>query len=139
MKKYHLFILFSILFTIPCHAQTQTELTQQAGSYDEKAEIKMNTVNKKILNIYKADTLFTYNLRSAQKAWVRYRALQVSAMFPDYPDHRYGSMLSMCVSEYNQKLTEDRTLDLEKWLIGSDDGDCSSSIKSKGELPPDKR
>jgi uncharacterized protein YecT (DUF1311 family) len=139
MKKHHLFILFSILISFPCLAQTQTELTQRAGSNDENAEVKMNAVYKKILTIYKADTLFTRNLKAAQKAWIHYRALQVNAMFPAYADHRYGSMLSMCVSEYNQKLTEDRTLDLEKWLNGSDDGDCSSSIKSKDELPPDKK
>jgi uncharacterized protein YecT (DUF1311 family) len=135
MKKHHLFIVFSILIALPCHAQTQTELTQQGGSNDEKAEVKMNTVYKNILTIYKADTLFTRNLRSAQKAWIHYRALQMNAMFPAYTDHRYGSMLSMCVREYNQRLTEDRTVELEKWLNGSDDGDCSSSVKSKDELP----
>jgi uncharacterized protein YecT (DUF1311 family) len=138
MKKHHLFIAFFMQLAIPCIAQTQMEITQQAGKEDYNAEVKMNAVYKKILNTYKADTLFTRYLRGAQKTWVRFRALQVNTMFPPYTDHRYGTMISMCVSEYNMKLTEDRTLELEKWLKGSDD-DCSSSIKSKDELPPYKQ
>jgi uncharacterized protein YecT (DUF1311 family) len=139
MKEQHLIIALSLLFALPCLGQTQMELTQQAGTDDYNAEVKMNSVYKKVLNIYRADTLFTRNLKGAQKAWIHYRAFQVNAMFPAYTDHRYGTMISMCVSEYNQKLTEDRTLELEKWLMGSDEDDCSSSVKSKDELPPYKR
>jgi hypothetical protein len=58
-------------------------------------------------------------------------------MFPDYPDEtrHYGSMKSMCVTGYARNIVELRIRELEKWLIGYEDGDCDSSIKRKENLP----
>jgi len=139
MKKIsHIVVLF-VLVSINCFGQTQSEMTQQAGDQDKNVDKRLTSVYKQILKTYSSDTLFTKNLRAAQKAWLRYREFQIEARFPDYHDSHYGSMLSMCVSEYSIKLTEVRISELEEWLKGEEEeGGCASSIKSKDELPPYK-
>ena len=138
MKKIGIiFYLFVLLFN-NCSGQTQTELTKQEGDRDKSTDDRLTSIYRHILKTYSADTLFIKNLKTAQKAWLRYRELQINAKFPNYSDSHYGSMLFMCVSDYSIQITEDRIHELEQWLIGSKDEDCASSIKNTAELPPYK-
>jgi|SRR5450432_3360390 uncharacterized protein YecT (DUF1311 family) len=135
MKRFYLATILSFLFSYHGFGQTQMKMNKQASAQDEKADDKLTAAYKKILKIYKSDTLFIKNLRTAENAWLRYRDYQVKARFPDYKESPYGSMLPMCVSEYSKQLTEDHRRELEEWLVGIEEGDCVSSIKPKDELP----
>ncbi len=130
--------VLSLLFCINCLGQTQSEMTYQSGEKDKKTDKKLTAIYRQIIKVYSSDTFFIKNLKAAEKAWLQYREYQIKARFPDYPDSHYGSMSSMCVSEYSMKLTEDRIGELEEWLIGEEEGGCSSSVKNKDELPPYK-
>jgi uncharacterized protein YecT (DUF1311 family) len=136
MKKICYLTVLSFLVSMNCIGQTQMEMNQQAGDQDKRADKRLTAVYRQILKTYSSDTLFTKNLKAAQKAWLRYRDYQIHARFPHYPGAYYGSMLSMCVSEYAMKLTEDRIGELEEWLIGEEEGGCSSSVRNKDKLTP---
>ncbi|HEY4062378.1 MAG TPA: lysozyme inhibitor LprI family protein [Puia sp.] len=114
---------------------TQRELTAKYGDIAKNSEKKMDSIYKRILRLYADDTLFVKNFKTSQITWQKYFFAQEAALYPKYPSGRYGSMLSMCVSDFAQKLIEIRIHELENWLIGSDEADCPSSIKPKQELP----
>jgi uncharacterized protein YecT (DUF1311 family) len=136
--KYTIFgILFIFLINSKsiCQSLSQTQLTEKYSLIAHSAEKKLDSVYNSILQFYSSDTLFTNNLKKAQKAWSKYVALQAQAMFPPYPTNRYGSMGSMCYSKYVAGLIRARITELEPWLSGRQDGDCGSSIKPIDELP----
>lgn len=136
MKAIFFLLLSLAIFYKISFCQTQSQLTRISSEADKKAEKRLNSIYQKILKLYSDDTLFVENLKISQQAWLQYRNAEIKAMYPDYPPGYYGSMLSMCVTSYSKKLTENRIHELEKWLMGSEQGDCGSSIKSKEELPP---
>ena len=135
MKK-NILLSFLLFILVNCSlGQTQSEMTKQSGDEAKNTNNKLNLIYKQILKTYSKDTLFIRNLKASQKAWSYYRNSQIKTKFPDYSNHHYGSMLSMCVTKYSKQLTEKRIIELEAWLIGSEQGDCQSSIKFTDELP----
>jgi hypothetical protein len=117
--------------------QDQSHLTRASGEELKKTERVMKDVYTKIIKYYSDDTLFIKNIKTSQFYWSKFYESQIKAMFPDYPkrSHAYGSMASACMTEYATKIIESRIAELEKWLIGNEDGDCSSSMKNHNNLP----
>jgi hypothetical protein len=132
-------LLFAAFFLLEfaSHGQSQTDMTVQSGEATKKAEKKLDSIYKSVIKIYSKDTLFIKSFTSAQSFWKKYYNYQVKAMFPNYPDFsdHYGSMMSMCVTSYARTIVEQRIKELEKWLIGDEQGDCDSSVKSEDALP----
>jgi uncharacterized protein YecT (DUF1311 family) len=140
MKTYCFVLIFilTVAFTAKCEAQekTQSQLTDEYSKIVIRSKGEMENVYNKILKLYSSDTLFMKNFRRSQHAWIEFFSAEEKAMFPDCPAGNYGSMYSMCVSQFADRLIKSRMRELEGWLIGREDGDCLSSVKNKSELPP---
>jgi uncharacterized protein YecT (DUF1311 family) len=131
MKK--IYILFIVLFfsqNVLLKAQTQTDLNMEASAELKKAEAEMSLVFNKILKIYSEDKVFIANLKKSQQAWFEFRSIELQVMFPERDPGYYGSVHSMCLSNYLVQLTNERTKKLTNWIIGTVEGDaCSGSLK----------
>lgn len=123
-------------------AMTQDAMNMCAQSEFEKIDKELNRIYGELQIRYKDDPEFIGRLRTAQKAWVKFRDAQLDMKFPPHPEepNYYGSVFPMCGMLYLQELTSDRVAMLKEWLKGSDDGDvCSGSLKSPGELGRPKK
>jgi hypothetical protein len=129
--KYLLIILFLNILSTLANCQTQTDDIILSSKQMRSSEIKMNKIYNKIIKTYCDDSLFIRNLRINQLRWKEYINSQIQALYPDYPEGHYGSILPMCITIYKKDLIELRSKELQKWLDGTDDNDCSSSIKLK--------
>jgi uncharacterized protein YecT (DUF1311 family) len=131
MKK--IYILFIVLFfsqNVLLKAQTQTDLNMVASAELKKAEAEMSLVFNKILKIYSEDKVFITNLKKSQQAWLEFRSIELQVMFPEREPGYYGSVHSMCLSNYLVQLTNERTKKLTTWIIGTVEGDvCSGTLK----------
>ncbi len=114
-----------------CSAQTQAEMTADAGGRYLKADKKLNEVYQQILKEYSSDTGFIRNLKISQRIWIQFRDAEVSVKYPDRPEG-YGSVEPMCRYEYLEELTQDRIKTLQEWIDGIEEGDvCAGSVKRK--------
>jgi uncharacterized protein YecT (DUF1311 family) len=130
MKK--LLLLLLGLTSVIVFGQTQTEMNKESMNSFEKADRELNEVYKKILTEYKSDTIFIKNLKSSQRIWITFRDAELKMKYPEKEPGWYGSMHPMCVSEYLEELTKERTKTLKAWLEGIEEGDgCGGSIKFK--------
>jgi uncharacterized protein YecT (DUF1311 family) len=135
MKQVRL-LLFSMLLIpcIPTIAQTQDKLSTQ--DEETKAAIKeykmveseLNQVFSKVLTVYKADVEFIKNIKESQDLWVKFRAAELKAKFPE--GRAYGSVYTMCVNDLLTAMTNERITTLKLWLKGTYQGDvCSGSVR----------
>jgi uncharacterized protein YecT (DUF1311 family) len=97
---------------------------------------QLNKIYNQILKEYKNDTIFLNKLKTAQKAWIKFRDAQLEARFPSNTqsdkNEIYGSVYPMCACIELSKLTEDRIKQLQVWLNGVVEGDvCAGSYQLK--------
>jgi len=130
--KRALFIVF-LLIGKAALSQTQFEMNQQAHAAYQKADKELNTVYRKILLLYKADTVFIANLKESQRLWIKFRDAEVKMKYPAREAGFYGSVHPLCWSNYLEQLTYQRTEKLREWLKGDEEGDvCAGSAVIKG-------
>ena len=130
MKK--LLILLFGFTSIMSFGQTQTQINIESLDSFEKADKELNQVYKRILIEYQSDTTFIKNLKSSQRIWITFRDAELNMKYPKREPGWYGSMHTMCVSEYLSELTKERTKTLRTWLEGIDEADgCGGSTKFK--------
>jgi uncharacterized protein YecT (DUF1311 family) len=130
MKK--LFFLLFVINSAFTFGQTQMELNSETMNSFETADKELNEVYQKILIEYKSDTIFIYNLKSSQRIWIAFRDAELKMKYPEREPGWYGSMHSMCISGYLEKLTKERIKTLKEWLNGIEEGEgCGGSIKFK--------
>ena len=129
--RYLLTILIAII-SLSGFSQTQLEMNNEASDSYKKADKELNAVYKAILNEYKSDTIFVKNLKASQKIWIAFRDAELRVKYPETEPGYYGSVYSLCVSSYLEKLTRERIKTLQQWIDGIEEGDvCSGSIKIK--------
>ena len=127
-----IFTIILLVTSFFCFAQTQTEMNEQAYSNYQKADKELNVTYQKILQEYKADTVFVKNLKASQRIWVQFRNAEVKAIYPDREPGYYGSIQPLCKYNYLTDFTAERTKKLKMWLDGAEEGDvCSGSIRTK--------
>ena len=126
-----IFLLLFLTFNLTCFSQTQSEMNRNANEEYKKADIELNNVYQKILTEYKSDSIFIDRLKKAQRIWILYRDAEVEMKFPaENKQLEYGSVYSMCISNFLTNLTKERTEKLKVWLNGIEEGDmCSGSVK----------
>ena len=135
MKQFRL-LVFSMLLTqsIIVMGQTQDKLSTQDD--ETKAAIKeyklvegeLNQVFSKVLTVYKSDVEFIKNIKESQDLWIKFRAAELKAKFPEGGE--YGSVYTMCVSDFLTEMTNERITTLKLWLKGTYEGDvCSGSVR----------
>ncbi len=140
MRVPQLIILFlSIFITTPIMGQTQLNLNTEASSEFQAADAEMNRVYKEILLLYKDNAQFIMNLRSAQRAWLKFRDAELEAHYPATPHenrhHLYGSVFPMCLANSKAALTRLRIEQLRVWLKGVEEGEvCAGSVKFDRDL-----
>lgn len=111
-------------------AQTQQDLNKSAGNDSAKAERELNATYQGILKKYADDPAFIGRLRTAQRAWLKFRDAQLEMRFP--PSDLAGSAQPMCYALYEAELTQARTKELKVWLDGVEEGDvCAATIKTR--------
>ncbi|MBX2899411.1 MAG: DUF1311 domain-containing protein [Cyclobacteriaceae bacterium] len=111
-------------------AQTQDAETKEAINAFKTVDAELNAVFSKILTQYKSDTEFIKNVKEAQELWLKFRAAEVKAKFPDRTPGTYASGHTICVNDYLTELTVSRIVTLKIWLNGTYEGDiCSGSVK----------
>jgi uncharacterized protein YecT (DUF1311 family) len=134
MKKSLSTLTLMVINFVFALSQSQPELNTAAYKDFLKADKELNSVYNKILKEYKADTVFTKNLKQAQKLWLKLRAAEMEVKYPDATHRPYGSVLPMCWSMYLTELTKERTTHLRIWIEGIEEGDvCSGSVEIKSQ------
>lgn len=110
-------------------ALSQTEINQCAAQSLQEAEAELNRVYEKIKEVYIEDKTFLEKLEKAQFAWTKSKEADFELKFPHIDEPRfYGSVFSMCSTEYKAKLTLQRVDFLKHWTTGSESGDiCRGS------------
>ncbi len=135
MKQFRLLVLSMLLTqSIIAMAQTQDKLPTQ--DEETKAAIKeykllegeLNQVFSKVLTVYKSDVEFIKNIKESQDLWIKFRAAELKAKFPE--GREYGSVYTMCVNDFLTEMTNERITTLKLWLKGTYQGDvCSGSVR----------
>jgi uncharacterized protein YecT (DUF1311 family) len=111
-------------------AQTQRDLNNSSGKDSANAERELNATYQGILKKYADDPAFIGRLRTAQRAWLKFRDAQLQMRFP--PSNQAGSAAPMCYASYKAELAQARTRELKVWLDGIEEGDvCAGSIKTR--------
>lgn len=130
MKQY-VFLFFGLL-CFSALAQTQLDINDSTEAAFNKADKELNKVYQNILSEYKSDSEFIKNLKASQRIWIKFRDTEVLMKYPERENGYYGSIHSMCVSDYREKLTKDRIKTLKVWLEGVEEGNpCSGTVKTK--------
>ncbi len=125
-------LLVFLLISKAALSQTQLEMNQQAHAAYQQADKELNTVYRKILSLYKEDTVFIAKLKESQRIWVKFRDAEVKMKYPDREAGFYGSVHPLCWSNYLEQLTYQRTEKLKEWLKGAEEGDvCAGSAMIK--------
>ena len=123
-----LLILFTSAYSF---AQTQAELNRDACATYDNADAEMNRTYKQILDKYQRDNVFIEKLKTAQRAWIKFRDADLESLYPNTPS-AYGSINPMCRCIALAELTTERTKSLKRWIDGVEEGDvCAGSIKIK--------
>lgn len=131
MKSLLLLSIFCISITL-CFGQTQLEINENAGMEYRKADKELNQVYQAILKNYKNDLEFIKNIKIAQRIWIQFRDAEMKVKYPDRTVGYYGSIHSMCWSNYMQELTVERISKLRIWLTPVSEGDsCAGSIEKR--------
>ena len=134
MKQIRQLVLSMLLIqNILTMAQTQDKLPQDEETKAAVKEYKMiegelNQVFNKVLTVYKSDVDFIKNIKESQDLWVKFRAAELKAKFPE--GREYGSAYTMCVNDFLTEMTNERITTLKLWLKGTYQGDvCSGSVR----------
>lgn len=106
-----------------------------AGSEElfEMQDAVLNSNYQRILRIYADDPAFIAKLKASQRAWLKFRDAEMEALFPHAgkPGY-YGSSYEQARRHWLGTLTEERTAQLARWLVGAEaDDPFASSIKRK--------
>ena len=112
-------------------AETEDDFDICAGSDFDKADEQLNQVYTSILTRYADDPEFVEKLKLAQRAWSKFRAAELDALFPhrEQPAY-YGSVYPLCRDIWMTTLTNERIGQLKRWQNRVEEGDvCSGSIK----------
>ena len=117
-------------------AATQSDLSSCASSDYQQADAELNRVYQAVRDAYSDDGLFLEKLKQSQRAWITLRDADLALEYPhmDEPDY-YGSVMPMCIADYQASLTWQRVDYLKRWLEGTQEGDvCSGSLMTEPEL-----
>jgi uncharacterized protein YecT (DUF1311 family) len=120
-------------------AQTQREMNEASRLPAISAQAELDRVYKAVREAYKDDALFLEKLRAQQQIWEIFRKATADLEFPISEGEerfiKYGSVFPMCWNPLWTMLTGNRAAELQRWLVGTIDGDvCAGSMKRDHEL-----
>lgn len=104
-------------------ATSQAQINSCAQQAYQVADAELNAVYQQVMQTYRNDKALAEKLKSAQKAWLKFRDAHLEAKFPAADKQQaYGSMYSSCYHFELTRLTEQRTAQLRSWLEEEGDG-----------------
>ena len=110
----------------------QLELNEAAYKEFKRADDKLNEIYNKIFIKYKDNQLFLDKLINAEIAWINFRDAQLEAIYPEENKSvYYGSIFPMVYNIEKAKLTWDRVIQLNQWLIEYPEG--TTGLGSRGK------
>lgn len=112
-------------------SDTFSEKTVSEIETDLKSrERELDSLISLIRTRYSADKRFCAKLEEAQRAWCRYRDLQIEMKFPEADKkYAYGSLYPMCLTLELIRLYTRRIEELMPWASGIADGEvCPGSV-----------
>jgi len=130
--KYGLIIIIAILYARNSFAQrttfkgdTQTEMNIDAIKSYEKRNKKMMSLYRKILEMYKNDTLMIRNLKKSQRIWAKWIDAEIESYYPNYPNRGevYGTMQPLCYYSKLMDWTDERIRHFQLYLKPFDSND----------------
>lgn len=125
-----LILLFFMLSTYLCSAQTQSDMTSDANGKYISADSALNVVYHQVLHMYAKDSTFIENLKATERLWIQMRNAELKLKYPD--SDQKGSVQPMCISLYLTDLTNERIKTMRVWLQGAKEGDvCAGSAMIK--------
>jgi uncharacterized protein YecT (DUF1311 family) len=97
------------------------------------ADGEMTKLYSQIMKEYAHDKEFVEKLKTAQRAWIRFRDAHLEALYPAKDKQsEYGSSYSSCYAMGILHLTRERIDHLMQWKEGVNEGNvCAGSIKFK--------
>jgi uncharacterized protein YecT (DUF1311 family) len=139
VKKHVGILLFLLNFSLiaeindNCNekATTQLEMNKCIGFNYQTVKNELDTIVANIKLTYKNDLLFLEKFKKSQDAWLLQFKLDLEMKYPfEDKQRQYGSVYSVCSSEYKIKLVKARIYFLKEWLQNSSEGDvCIGSVK----------
>jgi uncharacterized protein YecT (DUF1311 family) len=98
---------------------TMIEMAACARDDFNAADAELNRAYRQLLTAGAKERTFIANLRTAQKAWIKFRDAELEAKFAcENQDNRtcWGSMITLDWPAYKTMLTRERTRQLDKLL-----------------------
>lgn len=122
-------VLLFVSFLASAYAEEVTSKCAKLKSSDEE----LNRVYNAVSNKHKGDQAFLKKFKSAQKAWLMFRDAHRESIFPaEDKALTYGSSYTDCACGVLLELTEQRVVQLSRWIEGVPEGDvCTGSIGLK--------
>lgn len=111
---------------------SQEEMNDVVKVNFQNAENRMHTILDSIAILYASKNMFSskeekqrflQDLERSQQQWKEYFKTMVSLKFPE--DMTYGSSSGMHIVSYRTTLINNRIKDLNPWLMGVPQGECS--------------
>ncbi len=114
-------------------AQDQYETAMKINKDLAKADGEMTRIYSQIIKEYAHDKEFIEKMKTAQRAWIRFRDAHLEALYPAKDKQsEYGSSYPSCYAMGILQLTRERIDHLMLWKEGVDEGNvCAGSVKFK--------
>lgn len=114
-------------------AATQLEINLCDSREQSTADMELNQIYQAVLKKHESNKKFIEKLKNSQRAWVKWRAAEMEAIFPEKDEAGYyGSSFAGCWANQLATLTRERSRQLRIWLEGVEEGDsCSASYPIK--------
>lgn len=135
----HKHLLCAAAFLLAAMLLAQAPAWAEAKAYGPEdflasADSGLNYEYEKILHAYGQDHAFIAKLKASQRAWLRFRDAEMAALFPEEQKVlRPGSGLSEAQMHWLAVLTEERTVQLRRWVYGVENEEYPSSIRPRAK------
>jgi len=117
MGKLLLSFFACIVLSVSLHAQSQSEMNEEASDALEKADKVLNQTYQEVLADHSDDPEFCSDLKEAQRAWVKFVEFHMKTKFPlkegEHPREVYGSIYTLDFCTEKTPLIEARTEQLK--------------------------
>ena len=110
----------NIVVSADCSSpETQMEMNTCATENFKSADEELNQTYQALLKKSATDPAFIQKLLEAQRAWIKFRDLELEAMYACKEENArlcWGSMMPLCYLGYKTKMTRERTDRLKQYL-----------------------
>ncbi len=109
-----LFLVFSLFSPSPARTEPKA---YDSEDFLRSANSVLNGNYQRILREYAGNPAFIGKFKASQRAWLQFRDAEMAALFPnDQMDLAHGWNLTEAQQYWLTKLTEERSLQLVRWL-----------------------